>query len=197
VYHKKVVEKHGKANIKIEIINADSERHAFALESALIRIMKRHEYNITNQSTGGEGGTSGYKHTEEAKAKIGKASKGNKHGLGLKTSDETKKKLSEVHKGNSHAKGYLHTKEAKEKIQLASLGRTHMIGKSLSEETKEKISAKSKEQWAKIRAGEIASPARVGNKKPRKPTEHYKNLAAEAQRKRRLAKKLADQSKHD
>jgi hypothetical protein len=44
----------------------------------------------------------GYKHTEEAIKKIGKASKNNKYNLGRTPSKETRKKLSDSNKGSKH-----------------------------------------------------------------------------------------------
>ena len=95
LHHKRIVAKHGRENITIEVLNADSEAHAYALEKALIRIMKAHEYSIANKTEGGDVGPTGFRHTEEAKRKIGEAGIGRKNRLGHKTPDSVKRKLSE------------------------------------------------------------------------------------------------------
>ena len=107
----------------------------------------------------------GFKHTDEAKAKISAASKarkglplsqkqkdaiarmsvgnvGNKYCVGRKMSDETKRKLREVNLGNKHAKGNKtwlgrkHSPESIEKMRLLKTGLKH------TEETKEKMRLK-------------------------------------------------------
>lgn len=57
----------------------------------------------------------GYKHSDEAKEKIGEVSKGRKH------TDKTKRKISENHVGY---KGKHHTDKAKRKMSEANKGRT-------------------------------------------------------------------------
>jgi len=61
-----------------------------------------------------------FKHTEEAKRRIGEASKGNKYCLGKIYSDEHKQKISEKSKGRKQ------TQETKEKIRQANLGKIRM-----------------------------------------------------------------------
>ena len=130
-FHDKVRDKYG---CRVEIIKDNlTESQAFRLESKMIKYYvltlgygapidgyDDFDHNLpylTNFTWGGEG-SSGYKHTEEAKRKIGentsKALKGHKH------SEETKRKMSEKNKGENNP----------------------MYGKKLSEETKEKISEK-------------------------------------------------------
>ena len=55
------------------------------------------------------------KHTEEAKKKIGEASKGNKFNLGRKSSQETKNKISANSKGNKYNLGRKQSQEEKDK----------------------------------------------------------------------------------
>jgi hypothetical protein len=137
-------------------------------EIELIRHYKNIGYKLTNLTEGGDGGRlgqSGWKHTEEAKAKM----RGNKHKLGKKDSLETreKKRLSSLgNKSNTGRKaseearanmraaqqrrngnGWKHTEETKEKLRLANTGRKHteeakanmkraQIGRKSSEEAK-------------------------------------------------------------
>lgn len=107
-----------------------------------------------------------YKHTEEAKKKIGEASKRTMKGrklseetkeklrqinLGKKYSEETKKKLSTIRKGrkinrvftdeqrkamSEMKKGFKHTEEAKRKISEHGKGNSYCLGRKHSEEEK-------------------------------------------------------------
>ena len=88
-HHKRIVAKIGKENVNIEVLPAESESHALALEAALIKIMKRHGYSIANMTNGGEQGPNGYKHTPEAKERIRQSSVGRKHMAGKKPSIES------------------------------------------------------------------------------------------------------------
>lgn len=113
----------------------------------------------------------GLKHTEEAKAKIGAASKGHKYHLGRKHPPEFGAKVSE------RMKGHLVSSETREKIRQSKLGTTMprdavekmrqtKIGKTASEETRLKMSQAQKgkviteDQKAKLRE------ARSGEFKP-------------------------------
>jgi group I intron endonuclease len=83
----------------------------------------------------------GKKHTDEAKVKISKSSKGNKHNLGKKLSEEHKLKISLSGKGRKHSEKSIlkmslskkGTKLSEEHKQKLSLSHT---GKKLSEEHK-------------------------------------------------------------
>lgn len=70
-------------------------------------------------------------HTEEAKRKIGLASKGNKYCLGRKASEESKLKMSLAHKGIKLSK------ETRNKMSIYRKGRKTL---PCSEETKRKLS---------------------------------------------------------
>lgn len=66
----------------------------------------------------------GFKHTEEAKRKIGESKKGVKnHNYGKHLSAETRKKMSNSKKGISVNLGRKHTEEAKKKISLSRIGK--------------------------------------------------------------------------
>lgn len=129
-YHKNVVAKYGRENITVEIVNAESETHAFELEKALIRIMRRHEYSITNMSIGGEGPV-GYRHTDESKAKIRKSSMGRKHMVGKSPTEETKATLREKAKQQ-----WAEIKEGKRKAPART---GHREGVYVTDEVRKKI----------------------------------------------------------
>jgi len=85
---------------------------------------------LTNFTNGGEG-TSGYKHSKEAKLKIGIASKGRiPYMKGKKHSEETKKKIGEYNKGKKLTEEQIYF------LKTSRLGSGNpMYGKTQSEET--------------------------------------------------------------
>ncbi len=88
----------------------------------------------------------GYKHTEEAKARIGRANAIALRGRpGTKHSQATKNKLSDAHRGK------ILSEEHKEKI------RQSLIGKTIGSEVRSKISAAVKAQWVKRKGAHYAS----------------------------------------
>ncbi len=122
---KNILDKDGRKNIKIEIIECKDEQDAFKLENRWICIFKADGYSLCNLTEGG-GGISGYSHSITAKQKISQFNKGKKltlaqkqavaeartgkkaseitrerlslSHLGNKPSEETKRKMSETHK---------------------------------------------------------------------------------------------------
>lgn len=77
----------------------------------------------------------GFKHSEQAKLKIGMASKGNTNTKGIKWTEEQCKHLSEIRKGHiGWTKGYHQSEESNRKRSESLKGRNR------SEETKRKIS---------------------------------------------------------
>lgn len=71
----------------------------------------------------------GYRHTEDAKRRIGAASRGNKYRLGTVTSEETIARLRASSTGRRHSpatvallRAHRHTEAAKQKIKQARLG---------------------------------------------------------------------------
>ncbi len=116
-----------------------SEIGALALERRMIRWYGRKDNGtgiLNNRTDGGEG-TSGYKHTDEAKEKIGAATRGKPPRHIVVHTEEHKKYLSDLFKGREgNTKGYHHTEEAKEKIRSYHKGRPK---KPMSAETKQKL----------------------------------------------------------
>jgi hypothetical protein len=107
-----VVNKYGKDNIKIEILECFDEEDSFRREKQLISILRGQGYQLANICDGGEG-FSGRTITEGHKRKISEANKGNQYAKGRKRSEEFKENLR--NKGQ--------TEEQKLKNSIANKGR--------------------------------------------------------------------------
>jgi len=128
-YFSNALHKYGDENFDWEIIEeCNSKEQLNEREQYYISKLNTLRPNGYNLTLGGDGGTLGYKHTEETKEKLRKPK-----------SEETKKKLSESHKGKKLSE------ETKEKISKMWSGDGNpMYGKTHSKETKRKISEKAK-----------------------------------------------------
>lgn len=116
--------KHGEENFTFEVILLCAQQDLISNEQMFIDFFSvERMYNICLIA----GNTKGYKHTEEAKLKIGRRSLGNSHGKGRKISEEHKQKLVEFNTGRKHSQ------KTKEKIS-----KLHK-GKPKSEDHKRKI----------------------------------------------------------
>jgi len=117
-YWHRVVAKHG---FVAEYIaqNLDEEL-AFLAEMECIDVYRKRGIKLVNHTNGGEG-VSGYKHSDEHKAKL----KGNKHG--------------EASWGMTF-KGKKHTEESRQQMSYARIGNKNKLGKKVSEESKQKMS---------------------------------------------------------
>lgn len=124
-------------------------------------------YNLTD---GGEGHL-GFYPTEETRAKMGEAHKGNKYALGLKHSDATKARLSKLLTGNKNCLGYKHPDEFKAKVSKIMTGNKYMVGYKMPEETK-----------AKISKGMMGKKNNLGNK-PSEETKEKLSLALKGRKK--------------
>lgn len=93
LHHKNIVSKYGVNNIEIYVFNRDSEKHALDTEIKWIKQLRMDGYVLVNQTDGGDGST-GYKASDETKAKLSAIHKGNKYLLGRKRSKEAKEKTS-------------------------------------------------------------------------------------------------------
>ena len=87
---KNIIKKEGTINLRKEILCYCSNKQDMDKKEIMFIKQLQPEYNILD----GGGGAFGYTHTEEAKIKIGKASKGNKYRKGLKSSITHKNKIS-------------------------------------------------------------------------------------------------------
>lgn len=123
----------------------------------------------------------GFLHTDESKAKIGAASKGNQYARGVKHTAETKAKVSAALTGRPVSEqtrrkigiantGKYHTVEAKEKNRQAHLGKTHgeetrqkmsiaHSGKQISEEQKTKLREAKSSEFKSISADGVVYPS--------------------------------------
>jgi hypothetical protein len=122
-WHSAVVNKYGANNIQVFVFACSTDAEALADEVHAIASLRASGVELCNFADGGSNGPIGYKHTEDAKARIrqtlvgntrskGKTtrSKGRKQSeelrlahaqrmLGRKASTETRRKMSEAHKG--------------------------------------------------------------------------------------------------
>lgn len=173
---------YGEAAFEYELIEACNRDQLLTREQHHIDSLKP-AYNICQVA----GNTLGYRHTEEAKAKMAVVNKGNQRNLGKKHSEQTKRLISE------RASQRRHTDEAKAKIAKRAIGNKSNTGRSLPPEHVAKVAAASLRMWngddkeqrrqaaadrararwadpvwkaqqaAKIKAGKAARLAREGN----------------------------------
>lgn len=136
---KNLVAKYGKPDVQI-IANWGTEKESLDHEILLISCFRDLGHKLCNKTDGGEG-ISGYRHTEDTKAKIAAASKGNKWNLGTKMPEETKQKIrlantgkkmnpAAVEKSRQAKIGKKHSEEAKAKMSQAHAISKRMIGNS-------------------------------------------------------------------
>jgi len=125
---KKTKKKHG---LLVQILCSGLvESDAFELEMLAIEMCGASK--LTNMTLGGEG-SSGFKHTQAARRKIGTALKGNQHLRNHKHSDETRTKMSESQKAritpedrarkSASMLGRVMTQEHRAKLSAANKGR--------------------------------------------------------------------------
>lgn len=120
----KALLKYGYSEFSLQILEYCDPDSAVSREQYYMDLLKP-IYNIL----GTAGSSMGYKHSDEAKAKISAAWSVPRPKLVVKHSEETKAKMSETRKGKKHLEGTI------AKIRAASLGNKH------SEETKAKMAA--------------------------------------------------------
>ena len=119
---KQAFKKYGKENFSCEVIaTASTEDELNNLEAYWIEWYNSRDPEIGYNIVAGGLGTSGYKHTEEAKQKMSKAK------TGRKLTEEWKKHVGEASRGRFVAE------ETREKLRRASLGR------KMSEEARQKM----------------------------------------------------------
>lgn len=113
----------------------ETEQEALEHEKFLIGCFKEMSYILTNKTDGGEG-TSGYRHTEETKAKM----------VGRKHTERTKQAIASYQRGRTPQKL---TEETKAKIREAKLGKKH------TEEAKARMGASHFKAVLCIDTGEV------------------------------------------
>lgn len=155
--HKKIVAKYGKENIQVFVFPCSTEQEALDAEIQHIAQFRSEGLQLANLTDGGEG-MSGFKLSEESKAKLSAIRKGRK------PTEETRAKLSAARIGKpSPVKGRKHTDEAKANMSAFQKGRK-----------------KSEEHKAKIAAAHIG-------KKMGPHTEEWKVAASNRKRGRKLS----------
>lgn len=161
VHH--AIHKYGKDAVEVKTLVVAEYEYILSLEKAAILAYKTKVPNGYNLTDGGDGIT-GYKFTDEVRAKMSLSKKGK-----LKT-EEHKAKISAAHIGKKMSRdaidkkiastiGWKHTKEAIERIRDGNLGRKASaetvekirkanLGLVKSVETREKISNAAKARYA-------------------------------------------------
>lgn len=137
VHWQGIVKKHG---FTTEILAYwTSEEEALSHEKLLISCFKDMSYKLANKTDGGEG-IVGYKHTDFAKEKISKHSKGNQFAKGNIHTEEWKNNKAKALIGNKFALGKKHSEKTKTEMFKNRTGEKNgMFGKKHSVETKAKI----------------------------------------------------------
>lgn len=114
-------------NFDAVVLPLEDREVAFDLEQALLDEHALNPFLLNVSRDARYCRVPGLKHSDETKAKISAASKGNQYRLGHVPSEETKKKLREANAGKPIPD------ERRERIRQSHIGKTH------SEETKQKI----------------------------------------------------------
>ena len=101
-WHKNIVEKYGRNNIIIEIVNCVNESQAFDLEKIYIKQLKHNGVCLVNLTDGGEGVAGLIRGTPTA---------------------QHKRRNADAKRGNTFRRGSKHTPESIEKMRNAHLGK--------------------------------------------------------------------------
>ena len=155
---KRIVAKDGGRFLNYIVKNVDEEL-AFLVEEEMIDKYRQLEVKLANFTDGGEG-MSGYRFTDEQRARRSELKKGNKNNLGRKAtpetrarmsaaqkartswpklSDEHKKKISEFHSGNKWRLGQKSSEETRKKLSAVKKGKQYTLGHKLTPEHKAKL----------------------------------------------------------
>lgn len=156
---KRIVAKDGGRFLNYIVKNVDEEL-AFLVEEEMIDKYRQLEVKLANFTDGGEG-MSGYRFTDEQRARRSELKKGNKNNLGRKATpeirakmsaaqrartvwpkltEERKAKISEFQKGNKWRLGKKASDETRKKLSLAKKGKQYSLGRILTEQHKAKLS---------------------------------------------------------
>lgn len=151
-WHKGIVKKYGKDNIKVYVFYCESEDQAFKDEIQQIAQLRSLGYKLCNLTNGGDG-TSGYRPNEETRKKLSESR------IGHIVSEETRKKLSASNRGKPRSE------EARKKMSKAKIGSKRspetcakiaksMTGRQVSDEFRLKMSMIRRATIAKKKLGE-------------------------------------------
>lgn len=171
IKHKRIIQR-PKDLERIQIIKDGlEEQEAFDLEIKTITLYGRKEIGtgiLRNFTDGGEG-TSGYKHTEEAKQKIADAHKNNTYNVGRVWTQEQRNVVSKRMKGHSFFLGCKHTPESKKAMSQKRKGvkfsKEHRANMGASSTKKISVngtiynSAKEASEFMRISAGAVSHRA--------------------------------------
>jgi hypothetical protein len=163
---RKIIEQ-GLNPLFVKVFETVNKTDAFEKEIELIARYGRINMKtgpLANLTEGGECAT-GWKHTDEAKAKISKAH------TGRILSEKQKQNLSKIHTGMKH------TNEAKRKISEFNIGRKHSI------ETRKKMSNSRKNRITSEETRKKMSESKLGIKNPRYGVTTISNAHKEAMKK--------------
>lgn len=155
-HHRNVVAKYGRANIGIFVFPCESEIQAFADEIQQITQLRAQGYRLANRTDGSKGLLNPTDDTrlkmslaakaraargisDETRAKLSAASKGNKSITGQKRSPEAIAKTAAANKGNTWNRGRKHSPETCAKRRLAAMGNKSKTGYTNSPEHTAKI----------------------------------------------------------
>ena len=109
-HHKNITDKYGRKNILKGFVECSSEQIALDLEEGLIKCLRRMGVDLANYTDGGDKGTTGYKFTEEQRARARIAHTGkvlteeHKKAIGDANRGKAKPTRTEEHKKNLGAK---------------------------------------------------------------------------------------------
>jgi group I intron endonuclease len=130
--------KYGEDAFVLDIMRACAKEDLIKLEQYYMDILHP-EYNLLPFA----GRSTGYIRSEEYRAKLSMAAKGNKNLLGYHHTEEARRKIAEASKGNKNLLGYHFSEESKQKISIANKGMP------VSPETCKRLSIAIKESWRK------------------------------------------------
>ena len=119
-YHRNIVNKYGKENILVGMLECSSEDIAFELEKGLIKCLKRMGVKLTNGTDGGDG-PSGRVWSDEWKQRLSQIMKGKTSpAKGKAMPLEQRAKIAEALRGQP---GRKHTEEVKTRCGKVNQGR--------------------------------------------------------------------------